>query len=107
MVNDPWRATVTVYICSEFQTAMIWIHCLTNFAENYSNTYSKFLLLYNRKIRCILGNGTETCSTEVEYESNSNKMMATHVYLSFQHVSEYLGYVLHLLIKQTLCYQLV
>lgn len=62
------------------------------FCRKYSSTdYSKFLLLYDRKIRCILESGTEMFSTEVEYESNSNKMMATHVYLSFQHVSRVPG----------------
>lgn len=76
---------------SALQPAMTWIHCLTNIpAEGYSNTYcNKFLLLYDRKIRCILESGTETCSTEAEYESSSNKMMATRVYLSFQHVSSW------------------
>lgn len=49
--------------------------------------YNTFLLLCDRKTRCIPENGTEMSSTEVEYESNSSKMMATYVYLSFQHVS--------------------
>lgn len=76
---------------SAFQAAMMWIHCLTNVpAEDYSSTYySKFLLLYDRKIRCIQESGTETCSTEAEYESSSSKMTATRVYLSFQHVSSW------------------
>jgi len=71
---------------------MTEISCLTDFAENYSSTYhKKFLVLYDRKTRCILESGTEMCSTEVEYESSSDKMMATHVYLSFQHVSRVPG----------------
>ncbi|KAM6391624.1 signal recognition particle 19 kDa protein isoform 2-T2 [Rhynochetos jubatus] len=46
---------------------------------------SRFL---ERRTRCILESGTETCSTGGAFESSSSKMMATRAYLSFQHANQ-------------------